>query len=279
MSKPPEPKVSIVVLNWNGLKDTRECLNSLIANDYRNQEILVVDNASTGDDINQLSSQFNHIIQLIRNDKNYGFSKGNNSAIKKIVSENSSDYVLLLNNDTVVKNDFLIELVKIAEGNKDAAIVGPKTFFYDYYGRRDVICQGEGKIRWWVSPGYYHVDKFKIDEEVPKQYTKKVDWVSGVCLLINLRKINPLLNEKYFFGCEDVDKCLEAAQKKLGVYYAPNSVIWHKASASRQKSFSNKIKEFKTNFSLMKSHNHWWILIAIPFCLTALAKYILKTIK
>src|SRR3989339_1686037 len=117
MSKPPEPKVSIVVLNWNGLKDTRECLNSLTASYYRNQEILLVDNASIGDDVNQLSSQFDQIIQIIRNDKNYGFSKGNNAAIKKIVKENRSDYVLLLNNDTVVKNDFLTELLKVAEGN------------------------------------------------------------------------------------------------------------------------------------------------------------------
>lgn len=276
MNDQSAPRVSIVVLNWNGLKDTVECLNSLARLDYPDYEIIVVDNASRGNDAAELRRQFGQIAKIITNDQNYGFAKGNNIAIQQILSEAKSDFILLLNNDTVVKEDFLTELIKASQTNLRAAIFGPKMFFYNYQGRRDVICSAAGSITWSVSPGYIQKDKFKHDSELTDNSIREADWVSGACLLIHAKRINPLLNEKYYFGCEDIDKCLEAKKLGLTTLYVPQSTIWHKVSASRQRSFRYKIREFKTSYALMRSHNKFWLLATPLFLLTTVTKYIKK---
>src|SRR3989344_2445038 len=97
------PKVSIIILNWNGWKDTIECIDSIKKISYPNYEIIVVDNASRGDDVNILKNKFWDFIRLIKNKENYGFAKGNNIAIKQVLKENKSDYVLLLNNLKKIK--------------------------------------------------------------------------------------------------------------------------------------------------------------------------------
>src|SRR3990172_4830039 len=110
---PHIPKVSIVILNWNGLKDTLACLESLKAVDYPSFEIILVDNGSTDGSPEKLASlaKENPKIRLILNSKNLGFSKGYNVAIQKAL-EHSAEYVLLLNNDTRVNPRFLAPLVR-----------------------------------------------------------------------------------------------------------------------------------------------------------------------
>ena len=76
------PKVSIIVLNWNGLKDTVECLESFKKVTYPNYEVVVVDNGSEGNDAEVMASRYGDYIHLIRNDRNYGFAEGNNMAIR-----------------------------------------------------------------------------------------------------------------------------------------------------------------------------------------------------
>src|SRR5512137_3063861 len=109
------PKVSIVILNWNGLADTRECLRSLQQVTYPNCEIILVDNASSGDDVRLLTDEFGDSVRVVRNEKNYGFAAGNNIGIKFALDHSSPDYVFLLNNDTTLAPDFLDELVTAAE--------------------------------------------------------------------------------------------------------------------------------------------------------------------
>src|SRR3989338_5442408 len=126
-----QPRVSVIILNWNGLDDTIECLESLKKITYPNYEVILVDNASSGDDVAQLRKKFGKYIKIIQNDKNYGFAEGNNIAIRKVMKENKSKYVLLLNNDTVVDAKFLDELVKTGESDPKVGIVGP--IIYNYY--------------------------------------------------------------------------------------------------------------------------------------------------
>ncbi len=85
------PKVSIIILNWNGLGDTIECLESLKKITYLNYEVVVVDNGSEGNDAEILEEKYRGYIKLIRNDKNYGFTGGNNIAIKWILGNSNKD--------------------------------------------------------------------------------------------------------------------------------------------------------------------------------------------
>ena len=83
-------RVSIIILNWNGYKDTYECLKSIKKINYPNYEIIVIDNASSGEDIFLLKKEFKNKIRIIKNKKNYGFAKGNNKGIKKVIEEELS---------------------------------------------------------------------------------------------------------------------------------------------------------------------------------------------
>ena len=125
----PKPRVCIIILNWNGLEDTVECLGSLNKITYPNYEIIVVDNGSRGNDAELLKQRCGDYIHVIENDKNYGFAEGCNIGMRYAIEERA-DYFLLLNNDTVVDSIFLDELIKTAE-NDIAGIVGPAIYFYD----------------------------------------------------------------------------------------------------------------------------------------------------
>lgn len=282
------PKVSIVIVNWNGWKDTIECLESLRHVSYQNYEIFVVDNASFNESLEkikewagQVSMNYlefdedelgrdqyiakkkifdNQNIQargflLIKNKKNYGFAKGNNIATEQIMQEEGSRYVLLLNNDTVVEKNFLTEMVRTFEVDRNVAVVGAKMYYYNYQGKKNIIWFGGGKINWKKYPGYHHIDEFKEDNLQQLEKPREVDWVSGACLMVDRTKVSPLLNETYFFGCEDVDKCLKAKKKGFKTFYVPNAIVWHKVGQSRPKTTKQKIKTDITNFKLLLNNN------------------------
>ena len=140
------PKVIIIVLNWNGLDDTLECLESLININYSNYEILVVDNGSDLNEYNILLKKYIDKIHFIRNNKNYFFSEGNNIGIRYVIKKFNPDYVMLLNNDVIVENNFLIELIKVAEEDCSIGILSPFIYWYE----KPTYIQGGGeKIRWF----------------------------------------------------------------------------------------------------------------------------------
>ena len=107
-------KVSIIILNWNKYEETIECLDSLRNITYPNYNIILVDNGSEGPDVKILGERYGNYINIIKNDKNYGFAEGCNIGLRYALSNKNPDYVLLLNNDTIVDPNFLTELVKVA---------------------------------------------------------------------------------------------------------------------------------------------------------------------
>ncbi|MGP8012425.1 MAG: glycosyltransferase family 2 protein, partial [Halobacteriota archaeon] len=144
-----EPKVAIVVLNWNGKRDTVECLASLNEIDYSNYEILLVDNGSTDGSQKYFRAQYPEI-ELIENEMNLGFAEGNNVGIRHAMN-GRADYVLLLNNDTFVHPKFLSELVRVAEGGSRIGFVGPKIYYQEWRGQRDVIAFAGGCVNLWIG--------------------------------------------------------------------------------------------------------------------------------
>jgi GT2 family glycosyltransferase len=228
------PPVCIVILNWNGQRDTLECLESLQGLSYPNYSVIVVDNASQGDDVKVLRERFNDYVHLIENDANYGFAEGCNIGIRYALAHLAPDYVFLLNNDTVVAPNLLDELVRALEDDPLAAIAGPKTYYYDVNGRKDVIWAAGGKVTWWHPWVYDGIGC--NDDDMPRYQTLgTVDWVSGAAMMIKRRIPDDLslLNAGYFSGNEDVEYCLRARRHGLKVLYVPTARVWHKVGMAR----------------------------------------------
>jgi hypothetical protein len=233
------PRTAIIILNWNGVADTVECLESLKKMTYPHYSIIVVDNGSDGDDVRILREKFGDYVHIIANDRNYGFAEGNNIGIRYALSK-GTDYVFLLNNDTTVASDSLDEMVKAGESDARIGILGPKIYFYD---KPDIIWGAGGKINWWLGAirlrGYGEVDVGQWDNLAER------DILSGAALLIKselLEKIS-LLDSSFFFGFEDFDFCIRARRAGFRVVYVPKAKVWHKAGASRRKLGSPAIRK------------------------------------
>jgi GT2 family glycosyltransferase len=123
------PRVDIIVLNWNGLRDTLHCLQSLKRADYPAFRVLVVDNGSSDASSTSIRQRFPEVT-LIENSENLGFTGGNNIGMRQALEE-EADYVLLLNNDTEVAPDAVRLLVETAESDPRIGIAGPIIYYYD----------------------------------------------------------------------------------------------------------------------------------------------------
>ncbi len=231
-----KPKVSIIILNWNGLEDTVECIESLQKVTYPNFEIVVIDNASKGNDVQVLREKFGGCITLIENDKNYGCGEGYNSGIRYALKKGGSEYIMTMNNDVTLDAAFMDELVSAAESDENIGIVGPKIFYYDYNGRKDVILDAGGEIHKWSLKVHRRIGE-EQDDLPQYQIQKEVDWVTGAVLLFKSQLIEKVgfWSDWYFIGYEDVEFCLKAGKQGYKVVYVPKAVAWHKVAVSLKK--------------------------------------------
>ncbi len=230
-------KVSIIILNWNGLGDTIECLESLKKVAYPNYDVVVVDNSSEGNDAQVLKEKFGNYIHVIQNDKNYGFAGGVNIGIHYVLENTQPDHFLLLNNDAVVDPRFLDELVRIAETDERIGIVGPKIYYYNYQGKNNVIWFAGGKIQSWHPWRICHHIGKNDDDLLKYQSVANVDWITGAALMFKSCLIDKLglLNSSYFLYKEDVEYCLKARRHGFKIVYVPSAKVWHKVGASTKK--------------------------------------------
>ena len=218
------PKVSIIILNWNGLKDTIECLDSLKKIIYPNYEVIVVDNGSKGNDANVLEEKYKDYIGIIRNKENLGFAGGNNVGIRRAIKR-GADFVLLLNNDTIVEPDFLDELVKIAEKDEKTAIIG--SIIFDYYTEKIVFTNAK-------------IDrKLKMERKIDYLNSDKDWWesegVSGASMMLkveHLLKHSLFLDESLFLYCEESDLCGRTRRNGLKIVMAGRAKVYHKEGKS-----------------------------------------------
>jgi GT2 family glycosyltransferase len=192
-------------------------------------------------------------ILVIKNEDNYGFARGNNIGVEFALKNFKSDYILLLNNDTVVDKNFLTELVKIGQKNEKIGFLGPKTYYYDNGGRKDIISFAGGLLNLYKGMpkvlGYQEIDRGQCD------VVSTVDYVEGSCILINKEIFEKIgfLDTSYFAYWEEADLCKRGFEIGYKSVYVPKSEIWHKVSTSFNNSSRlyyysrNKIKFMKKN--------------------------------
>ncbi len=221
------PNVYIIILNWNGYRDTVECVESLKKITYPNHRILLVDNGSTDGSEKILREKFPKL-SLIQTGENLGYAEGNNVGIRYAL-ENGADYIILLNNDTIVDPEFVTELVKVAESNKSIGILSSKVYFYDrpdtiwFAGAIFNLKSGKSK-----HIGYNEKDRGQHDN------IQETDRTCGCSMMVS-RKICEtvgLMNPEYFCYGEDVDWSLRIKKAGHRVIFVPGSKVWHKVSAS-----------------------------------------------
>ncbi|MDP2938744.1 MAG: glycosyltransferase family 2 protein, partial [Candidatus Omnitrophota bacterium] len=252
------PKVAIIILHYGrsdgiGESDTMELLKNLEDLNYSNYEIMLVDNNSPDGFFSKykdsLLDRFPKIpkITFIKSEVNLGFSEGNNLAMEQALG-NSCDYFFLLNNDTIVDKDSLVNLVEAAEASNDIGMVGPKV--YSYY-QPNVIGTAGGSFS-NGSFGHNEIDNGQYDTQ------RQVDYVAGTAVLVKkdmYKKVGGLAKELFMYH-EEMEWPMRAQKVGYKSIYVPKAKVWHKEARATQGRFSPLTNYYmaRNRFYIMRHH-------------------------
>lgn len=204
------PLVYIIILVYNGKKWIDNCLDSVLKTDYPNYKILIVDNASKDGSTEYIADKFPHV-ELIRNNKNYGFAEGNNIGMRYALNR-EADYVILLNQDTKVESGWIKGLVTVAEIDKKIGILSPMQ--YDYEGKD-------------LDRNFREL----LKNNFPDHEFIETDRVIGAAMLyrVLIAKEVGLFDPIYFCYHEESDLCRRVKYfgYKVGVVKAGRIYHWH----------------------------------------------------
>lgn len=225
-----EYKVSIIIASFNNFSLLKDCLNSLEnCTQGISYEVIIVDNNSDEGTLNYLRSIKRTNYQIIYNKENLGFAKANNQGIKLAVG----DYLILLNNDTEVTNNWLDELIAVAESEEQIGIVGSLLFYPDgrHVQHAGIRIAKNGDNLW---PYHTHLLEYYTDH-YNEIKTQQFQVVTGACMLVKRDTINKvgLLDESFINGYEDIDFCFRANSNGLKVFLAHKSKVYHYESVSK----------------------------------------------
>lgn len=219
MIKLEEPLVSIILSNFNGLKHLEECFNSLYNLNYSNFEIIFIDNNSKDKSVDFVKKNYSSV-KIIQNETDLGFSRANNIA----ASHARGKYIALLNIDTIVDTNWLIELVKVAEISEKIGIVVSKHYYY--YDKELINFAGSSSDKFLKS---HHIGLNKRDHKLLNIQLKTFYACFAAALLRrNLYKKIGLFDPYYYAFAEDLDLSWRVWIAGYNVIYAPKSFIYHK---------------------------------------------------
>ena len=248
------PRISIVVLNYNGQEFINDCVESLLAQSYINNEIIVIDNGSTDRSL-ELLGKFDTKIRLIINPENVGFSRGNNIGIK----ESKGEMIALVNNDTIVHPDWLLNLTNHLVENTDVGIATGVIYFAEYPNL--IWCAG-GMIDAFTGMTWHKGKLRKIGELNSKI---EPDYIPNCGSLIRREVFEDIgmLNERYFLYSEDVEFSLRARAAGWKLAVLPSSSMWHKVQLRRDLRQMTKYKIASQLFLCMTSWPKRYVIPAV----------------
>lgn len=267
--KTAHKKIGIIIVNWNGLKDTLACLRSLLRDRYPDKNIIVVDNKSSDNSPKIINKTFPEI-EVIENKENLGYAKATNIGIRKALSQ-GSHYILILNNDVTITPGSLEKLVSRADSDKKIGIVSPKIL--DPKSRIDSLGV---KINFdngtFLSIARGKPGNIKIKNR------KELEAVAGSCFFVKKEVIKKsgFIPEEYFFYFEETDFCLAARKSGFRIVLEPGAVVYHKGGASSNPQISPFSRYYFTRnlFIFMKKNapkKKW-----IKFAITGTAKILFR---
>jgi GT2 family glycosyltransferase len=215
-----KPLVSIIILNYNAGELLVNCIKSIIASDYSNIEIIIVDNNSTDQSHLKCKEKFKKII-LIANKENFGYCEGNNIGIRKA----SGEFIIILNPDTIVEKQWINFLIKAYEEN-GKGLYQPKILSLN---EKNVI-QSTGNYIQLFGFGYAR-DKGEENSSKRKNL-EKIGFASGTCLFTSKLVFDEigLLDSFIFLYLDDLDLGWRAKQVGISSFFVPDSVVYHAES-------------------------------------------------
>ena len=299
------PNYNVIVLDNDSHDDSIQKINeyakgkiNLKSNffefDQINKPIKVFDFINSKNKSGKFNSEISDLeskkkLILISNDKNYGFTEGNNIGIRFALKSLNQDYILIINNDTVVNKDLLKKLVSASILDDNIGLTQAKLLYYSYPEIINTTGNMMDKYGAFQSRGWKETDNLQYDKLVNEGFF----YASGACTLINVEFILKLgikefFDTKFFAYHEDIDISWIARLLGYKIIYCPDAICYHKEGNSIQKSasllmtylsFKNNIRMLIKNYSIK---NLIWILpsaIAIDAIISILASIRNRKIK
>ncbi len=238
--------LSVVIVNYQTFELTRDTVNSILQYSYPfSYEIYVVDNASADDSLSRLQDYFKDKVKFIASSKNNGFAAGNNQALRAI----DSDYVLLLNSDTVVWENTLENIYDYMEKHKEVGACGCRVRLEN--GELDKACKRtfpnvkNSFFRLFHIPNKSEDDNYNLTD-LPDDEVYEIDCLTGAFMFIRKTALDEvgLLDETFFMYGEDIDLCYRIKHAGWKIIYYGKSSITHLKGASSKKQKNKLIYEF-----------------------------------
>ncbi|MBN1651070.1 MAG: glycosyltransferase family 2 protein [Bacteroidales bacterium] len=233
-NKPDQfPLVSIVTVNYNQSATTIDMIESLSQISYPNIEIIVVDNASKSEDAKAIKEKFPRIV-LVESIINYGFAGGNNLGIMR----SRGEYVLLLNNDTIVEPNFLEPLVRKFQEYPEIGAISPKIRYYykkntlQYVGFTEINKYTNRNIT--LGDGELDIGQYETDTETA--------YCHGAAMMVPMKVIKEvgMMSYEFFLYYEEADWCIRIRNAGYQIFFVHNSLVYHKGSVTTGKNSALK---------------------------------------
>ncbi|MBR4198793.1 MAG: glycosyltransferase family 2 protein [Bacteroidales bacterium] len=242
-------RVAIVILNWNGRKMLQEFLPSVVEHSATAQ-IVVADNGSTDDSVEFLRTNYPQI-QLVINDKNYGFAEGYNKALAHV----EADYYVILNSDVEVTPNWIEPVVELMESDEKIAICQPKLLSHINRENFEYAGGAGGFIDRFGYP-FCRGRVFSTLEKDEGQYddVREVFWATGAAMFVKAPLFHKLggFDGDFFAHMEEIDFCWRAKNSGYKVMYCPASKIYHVGGGTLPPSSPFKtFLNFRNNFALL----------------------------
>lgn len=248
--------LSIVIINYNTYELTKQCIESVYKNTFDiDYEIILVDNASKEVDASVFLKLFPGL-KLIKSDVNLGFAGGNNLGI----SASEGRVILLLNSDTIVKDDSIVKAFRFIEKTPQAGAISSRLVFPD--GRHQSAAQRFPSIKYSIAELFRiqklmsksNSGKFMLGAFFDNDETVEVDWIWGTFFMIRRNVLNKLpggkLNDDFFMYCEDMQWCWDIRKLGYKIYLFADAEVVHLmgGSSGNKNSMNNKNRiEFLNN--------------------------------
>lgn len=250
-------KISIVILNWNGRKFLEQFLPSILASDYSNFETIVADNGSTDDSVDFVQRTFPQV-RIIKLEKNFGFAKGYNEALKQV----ESDYYFILNSDVELLPGSLKPLADLLDSDKTIGACQPKLLTWS----NKKLFEYAGGAGGWLDKYGYPFAKgriFDVFEEDKGQYDKAepIFWASGAALFIRASVFHEAggFDEFFFAHQEEIDLCWRVQLAGHKIYSCPLSVVYHVGGGTLPKGNALKVfLNFRNNLIMLSKNFPFW---------------------
>lgn len=227
------PFVIIIILNWNNASDSINCLTSLQNLDYGNYDVVLIDNASTDDSVEQIRACYPNI-KIVESSSNLGVGGGRNIGIDLVLEqvsdhpEKAPEYIVFLDNDTETDRGFLSELVTVAQAGPEIGVLGCKVYYMDKPNR---IWAAGGKLFFYRGTAALR----GMDEQDVKQYDiqEEIDFAVGCAFMVSREALLNVGKFDSIFGIywgEEIDWCIRAKKAGYLIVYVPHAKIFHRTS-------------------------------------------------